>query len=149
MSNTFGYLSADVYPMLRFYGIMTLVYLFIDAVWAFLCVKYFTQLILLHHFLSMILIQQTVQSIFYLIEYWVTNANGTLLFSFVFINILFNVSRNTFGRVLTLLVSLGTGILAPMEIPSHKIKLIILSVAYFIANIAYLIAVYVNRTQLH
>ncbi len=97
----------------------------------------------------MILIQQTVQSIFSLIEYWVTNANGTLIFSFMFINILFNVSRNTFGRILTLLVSLGTGILPPMDIPSHKAKLTILSIAYFIANIVYLVAVYLNRTQLH
>jgi hypothetical protein len=56
------------------------------------------------------------------------------------------VARNTFGRVLTVLVSLGTGIIAPTEIESHRVKLWLLSIAYFISNVAYLIAVYINRT---
>ncbi len=97
----------------------------------------------------MILIQQTVQSIFYLIDYYVTNAHGAILFSFLFISILFNVARNTFGRVLTVLVALGTGIIAPSEIESHRVKLWLLSIAYFITNVAFLIAVYINRTQQH
>jgi hypothetical protein len=97
----------------------------------------------------MILIQQTVQSIFFLIDFYVTNKYGTLIFSFLLISILFNVARNTFGRILTLLVSLGTAIMPPSEIPSHKIKLWLLSIAYFITNVAYLIAVYLNRTYQH
>jgi hypothetical protein len=68
---------------------------------------------LLHHFLSMILLTQTVQSLFQVIEYTIMNKYGTLLFSFIFISLLFSVMRNTFGRVLTLLVSLGTGITRP------------------------------------
>ena len=90
-----------------------------------------------------------MQSIFFLIDYYVTDAHGAIIFSFLFINILFNVARNTFGRVLTVLVSLGTGIMAPSEIESHRVKLWLLSIAYFISNVAYLIAVYINRTQQH
>lgn len=56
MSNTHGYLSADEYPLLKFYMGIAIVYLVIDAVWIFLCVKFYDNLILLHHFLSMILV---------------------------------------------------------------------------------------------
>ncbi len=55
-ANTHGYLSAESYPLLRFYTIMALVYLVIDAFWTFLCVKHYQNMILLHHFMSMILV---------------------------------------------------------------------------------------------
>jgi Lung seven transmembrane receptor len=60
MANTHGYLSADDYPLLKFYFGMAIGYVVIDAVWIFLCVKHYSNLILLHHFLSMILVTQTV-----------------------------------------------------------------------------------------
>jgi hypothetical protein len=55
-SNTHGYLSADEYPLLHFYMGMAIAYLVIDSIWIFLCVKFFENLILLHHFFSMILL---------------------------------------------------------------------------------------------
>ena len=113
MSNTHGYLSADEFPLLNFYMGMAIAYMVIDAVWVFLCVKYYDNLILLHHFFSMIMLTQTVQALFQVCEYYITNTYGTLLFSFIFISLLFSVTRNTFGRVLTLLVSLGSGITFP------------------------------------
>jgi K+-sensing histidine kinase KdpD len=111
--NSHGYLSAEDYPLLKFYMVMAVVYLVIDAIWVSLCIKHYAHMILLHHFLSMILLTQTVQSLFQVIEYTIMNKYGTLLFSFIFISLLFSVMRNTFGRVLTLLVSLGTGITRP------------------------------------
>jgi hypothetical protein len=56
MQNSFGYLSAETYPLLKFYIGMAVAYFFIDIVWVFLCFKYYDNLILLHHFLSMILL---------------------------------------------------------------------------------------------
>ena len=60
MSNTHGYLSADEYPLLKFYTGMAIAYLIIDAIWIFLCIKHYGNLILLHHFFSMILVTQTI-----------------------------------------------------------------------------------------
>jgi hypothetical protein len=74
MSNTFGYLSAQDYPLLKFYMAMVVVYLAIDAIWIFLCFKYYDNMILLHHFLSMILLTQTIWSIFSVIEYYLQNS---------------------------------------------------------------------------
>jgi len=65
------------------------------------------------------------------------------MFSFIFISILFNVARNTFGRVLTLLVSLGTGITQVKGGAKQKAGMIALSVLYFLSNIAYLIVLYI------
>ena len=72
---------------------------------------------------------------------------GSLIFSFIFINILFNVARNTFARVLTLLVAMGTGIRATSQSQRDRPKLIALSILYVCSNVAYLIAVQMNKTQ--
>lgn len=53
--------------------------------------------------------------------------------------------RNTFARVLTLIVAMGTGILGTQTLP--KARMLLLSLAYFITNVAYLIAVYINKTN--
>lgn len=41
LSNSFGYLSADEQPLIRFYSWMALIYFVIDAFWIFLCLKHF------------------------------------------------------------------------------------------------------------
>ncbi len=69
MTNTFGYLNAEQYPLLSFYIWITCAYLLGAAVWAFLCLKHRSQLIELHHFLSWILGCQIVQGVFMIIEY--------------------------------------------------------------------------------
>lgn len=124
---------------------MTLAYLVIDAFWILLCLRYRSQLITLHHFLSAIFLSQTIQSIFMVIEYETQNSQGTLLFSFVFFNIIFNVARNTFARLLILLLSMGVGLIPADKPRQHKAKIIILTVLYVVSNIAYLIAVYMNK----
>lgn len=53
--------------------------------------------------------------------------------------------RNTFARVLTLLVAMGTGILGTQALP--KARIFLLSLAYFVTNVAYLVAVYINKTN--
>jgi hypothetical protein len=57
------------------------------------------------------------------------------------------VTRNTFGRILTLLVALGTGITTPANSPKQRALIIFLSILYFCANLAYLVAAYVHKTQ--
>jgi ABC-type molybdate transport system permease subunit len=73
-----------------------------------------------------------------------------LVFSFVFVNILFNTIRNTFGRVLTLLVAMGTGITSKeqqKQLRGSTWKIAVLSIIFAASNIVYLIAVYINRTR--
>jgi hypothetical protein len=69
------------------------------------------------------------------------------MFSFIFISLLFNVARNTFGRILTLLVSLGTGIIQFKGGAKQKAVLILLSVLYFFSNLAYLIVLHIQRNS--
>lgn len=73
---------------------------------------------------------------------------GTVEFSFVSINIIFSVSRNTIARVLILVMAMGTGIISNEVIKmSEKKKLIIgLSFLYFASNVAYLVAIQINKT---
>jgi hypothetical protein len=93
----------------------------------------------------MILVTQIVHSVLMVIEYEIQNSYGSLIFSFIFVNIFLNVARNTFGRVLTLLVAMGTGITVPLQWNKRRTLIIILSVLYLISNVAFLVAVYINK----
>lgn len=54
--NTHGYLNAEYYPLLSFYTWVSLAYLGIDLLWLALCFRHRSQLITLHHFLTVILV---------------------------------------------------------------------------------------------
>ena len=144
--NSFGYLNAEIYPLIPFYGACVGVFVLIGAVWAFLCYRHQDQVITLHHFISIILAFQLVQAIFTLVEYQFQNEMGKLYFSYVVVNICFNSVRNALARILTLVVAMGYGILVS-SILSQACKLAILTVIYVASNIAYLVAVQINRTQ--
>jgi hypothetical protein len=143
--NSFGYLTAEYYPLLRYYLGVTLAYLLVDLIWLALCMKHRSQLIHFHHFLSVVLVSQTVQSIFLLIEYEIQNSYGTLLFSFIFFNTLFSVARNTMARVLCLLVAMGIGLMPTPGIRKSRPKIITLTVLYVVTQAAYEVAVYLNK----
>ena len=66
--------------------------------------------------------------------------------SFTLINVIFNTFRNTAARVLTLLVSMGYGIMVA-SVKKHTAKIIVLSIIYSVSNFVYLIAVYINKTN--
>lgn len=80
-----------------------------------------------------------------LIEYEIQNSYGALLFSFVFFNVMFSVARNTFARVLCLVVAMGTGIMPTPQIREKKPKIIVLTVLYVATEVAYDVAVYLNK----
>lgn len=80
------------------------------------------------------------------IEYYIQNEMGHLYLSFTMMNIIFNTFRNASARVLTLLVSMGYGIMVS-NIKKHRAKIIVLTIVYSISNAAYLTAVYINKTS--
>jgi hypothetical protein len=65
---------------------------------------------------------------------------------FVIINIIFSVFRNTYARVLTLLVAMGYGILVS-SVAKHHAKIAVLTLLYFASNIVYLVSLYINKTS--
>lgn len=65
----------------------------------------------------------------------------------VITNIGFSTLRNTFARVLTLLVALGSGIvITPQEVKNkYRLEIVVLSVLYMLSNAAYLYALHLNQ----
>lgn len=94
----------------------------------------------------MILTSQLIQSIFMVVEVYTLNQEGQLVFSFIFMNILFSVLRNTFARVFVLLIALGFGIvITPQQAKDkYRTKILILALLYAITNAVYLGALYYN-----
>ena len=83
-----------------------------------------------------------------LIEYEIQNIEGTLVFAFAFTNVIFNTCRNTFARLLILIVSLGVGIvITPQQCKDrYFIRIILLSILYSFSNAVYLVSLYINQT---
>ncbi|CDW90978.1 transmembrane protein 87b [Stylonychia lemnae] len=145
--NSNGYLDSERLPLLQFYTGSFFILMVIGLIWQVVCIKHKNNLIFLHHFLSVILTSQFIQAGFMIGELTIQNSRGDLNYSFIVFNILFSVIRNTYARVLTLLVALGFGIvLTPQEVKQKYRSLILtLSGLYFVSNTAYLIALYYNQ----
>ena len=71
--NTFGYLNAELYPLLNFYIVSTILYLVLGIVWGILLKKYSEFLIAMHHFLTLLLVLGFVESAFMYFEYFIFN----------------------------------------------------------------------------
>lgn len=142
-ANTFGYLNAERYPLIMYYAVTAGVLTLVCFIWLCVCFNHRSQLIFIHHFISIILASQLIQALFMIVELYIINVQGTLVFSFILANIMFSICRNLFARVLTLLVALGFGIVITPEAASqkYKTKIIILSSVYIISNAVYLIVI--------
>lgn len=74
------------------------------------------------------------------------NSNGTVPGSMIGLSIIIEVLRNTFSRVITLLVALGYGILIK-TMGKYEEKVLALAFFYMISLAAYLGVVYINHSN--
>jgi hypothetical protein len=142
--NSFGYLNAELYPLLNFYISMTIIYLILGSVWGYLLKRYNEYLITMHHFITLLLILGFIESVFMYFEYYIYNVKGQRSFSFIVANILMLAIRTTISLVLTLLFSLGYGIVTP-DVKKYMPKIAMLAFIYFVSNCIYWTVVYINH----
>lgn len=143
--NTFGYLNAELYPLLNFYITSTVVYVILGCIWGFLLKRYNEYLITIHHFITLLLALGFIESIFMYFEYYIYNVKGQRSFSFIVANILMLAFRTTISLILTLLFSIGYGI-TTSDVRKYIPKIAMLSFIYFVSNCIYWTVVYINHS---
>ena len=128
--NTYGYLQADEYPLLRFYLYCFVVYLFVTlAWWRTLSVNEDFK-ISIHTYITVLLFTTTLECAMLFLDYDMFNESGKRNLTFTVFNIFFVSFRNTMARLITLLISLGYGIVTNM-IGRYASKIGLLSFLFF------------------
>jgi len=134
--NPFGQLSAESYPLLWFFGIMTFVLIIIGTIWGVFMIIYRSSLLSLQHFLSLLLVLEFIESLVWFIMLWVSNRTGTIHWAWLTATVLTSSVKRTAVGLLFLLISLGYGIMNKAKISNNKRLIIIVIGFYFIVSTA-------------
>lgn len=134
--NPFGQLSAESYPLLWFFGIMTFVMIIVGTIWGVFMLIYRNSLISLQHFLSLLLVLEFIESLVWFLMLWVSNRTGTIHWAWLTATVLTSSVKRTAVGLLLLLISLGYGIMNKAKISDNKRLIIIIITFYFAVSTA-------------
>jgi len=95
---------------LKFYPVLSLIYLVMGVGWGFRMFLYKDHVIFLHKLVLLLIIVTVVQCLVTFGVYSNSNEVGDTSSELVLISIILEVIRSTFAKVVTLLVGLGYGI---------------------------------------
>lgn len=128
--NPFGQLSAESYPLLWFFGVITFVLIILGTVWSVFLLIHRNSLISLQKFISFLLILEFIEASTWFIMFWVTNRTGNLHWGWITMTVLTSSIKRTCVGLLYLLISLGYGIMNKARI-SNNTRLIIIVISFY------------------
>mmetsp|Transcript_49761 Transcript_49761/g.125080 ORF Transcript_49761/g.125080 Transcript_49761/m.125080 type:complete len:529 (-) Transcript_49761:62-1648(-) len=132
-SNPFGYLSGDDYGFLIFYESMFAVYLVMLLAWIVACVYFREGLLAIQVCIGSLMFVGLVESLFYQLFYMTYNQSGHVSYALLFLAVFFNTLKQTFSRLLLLLVALGYPVVRRSIGPwATKTGVIALTALYFV-----------------
>lgn len=67
--NEFGFLNAELYPLVKYYMISMVIFGVITTVWCYLLKRYSEYLIVVHHFVTILIALGLLESILMFFEY--------------------------------------------------------------------------------
>lgn len=137
-------MSGETYPYLQFYLIMAVVYIIASGVWLHRLQTNKHNIMLFHHFITVVLTAATIEFILTYIEFDIYNEEGERNSFLLVLNVLLTSTRNTMARVLVLVVALGYGITVA-QIDKYKMQVGALGFAYWVAHTIYMIVAYFNQ----
>ena len=111
--NPYGFLPAELYPFLPFYGFMTLIYFSLAACWAYLCYTHWSQLLPLQRAIGWVLLLGVVEGGTWYMAYRAFNHGGARGMLPTTLGVLASTVRKTVARLLVLAVCLGYGVVRP------------------------------------
>ena len=142
--NSFGFLNADQFTMLRFNLIMSVITLIANFIWFRWMRVHKENVITIHWYLFTLLFVTMVECACTFLEYDIYNTDGKRLLSFTIFNIIFSSFRNSLARLIALLISLGYGIVMNV-LTRYLTKIGLLTFLYFVANAISLACFYINQ----
>lgn len=130
--NPDGYLPGKMVPLMTFYGIASLAYLVLGLLWFLKFLQFWKDIIKLHYHITAVIALGMCEMSLWYFEYSNLNATGKRPGEITLWAVTISSVKKTISRLLLLVVSMGYGVLKP-TLGGGKIKLILLSMLYFIA----------------
>ena len=142
--NSFGFLNADQFTMLRFNMIMFVTFLLANVIWVRWMRLNKDNVITIHWYLFALLCATCIECASTFLEYDMYNNTGHRNVSFLVFNVIFSACRNSLARLIALLISLGYGIVMNV-LTRYLTKIGLLTFLYFVANALNLACFYINQ----
>lgn len=130
--NPTGYLPGMMYPNIKFFGFMSVSYIFLGVLWAALYGRHWKEVFMLQHCITSIVALGMMEMSTWYFDYVNFNATGSRPLMTTFYAVLLGCLRKTISRALVLIVSMGFGVVLPYLGAIQK-KIIALSASYFVA----------------
>ncbi|EIW66224.1 hypothetical protein TREMEDRAFT_45866 [Tremella mesenterica DSM 1558] len=137
--NTFeGELPAVEYPKINFYFVLSVVYFVLGCGWAYLCVKYRSELLPMQYYISgtilFLIIEMLAQFAYYRYVNKHGGNTGSLVFLFVIATL--NAARNSLSFFLLLIVSMGLSVVTQsLGVVMNRVR--ILTLMHFVFGVLY------------
>ena len=142
--NEFGYLNAEFYPLLKFYLLALIIYGLMGFIWGSMLKKYNDYLIIVHHFVTVMIVLGFIEAVFMYFEYRWYNKEGRRNIVFIIVNVILLSLRTVLGLAIVLLISLGYGTVTN-DVSKYKNKIAMLSYVQFFTNCVYWGVIYWNH----
>lgn len=113
MKGSYGYLSAQDWPLLPFYGVMCGVYVIYGLVWLVLLFCNWRDLLRIQFWIGGVIFLGMLEKAVFFAEYESINASGQSVRGAVIFAELVSCLKRTVARMLVVIVSLGFGIVKP------------------------------------
>lgn len=136
----FGYLPADQFPFLPFYGLLSLAYTLIAFAWIVLCFVNRNELIVLQYWISAVLsfgLLETALEYGYFLNW---NDSGDQHVGVAIAGSVFAVCKRALSRVVIQFVALGYGIVRP-SLGDDLWRVLVLGTSYFVLSCIYTLSV--------
>ncbi|CAG0885497.1 unnamed protein product [Cyprideis torosa] len=140
----YGFLSAADYPLLPFYGCMSILYLILGLFWLIVSARQWREILRIQFWIGAVILIGMLEKAMYYAEYQSINNSGQSK-GLVMLAEIVSCGKRTIARVLVLIVSLGYGIVKPrLGIVLHRVLYV--GALYFVLALfeAYL---RLNRSQ--
>ncbi|EEB15081.1 ptm1, putative [Pediculus humanus corporis] len=126
-----GYLSAADWPLLPFYGVMCLVYVFFGLIWLIVSFCQWRELLRIQFWIGGVILLGMIEKAIFYAEYQNINSTGVNYKSVVLFAEWVSCAKRTLARMLVIIVSLGFGIVKP-RLGSMLHRLMGVGACYFI-----------------
>lgn len=123
---------------------MAVAYLGFTVVFIVRMSQFKDQLIQLHYYITGMFVISLIQCIILYVEYDTYNRTGTRSVAFLGFIVLFQAFKNSLGRLVVLLISLGYGILMN-RLSRYGINIAVFTFLFFVSNAMYLATLYINQ----
>ncbi|XP_027333405.1 transmembrane protein 87A-like [Abrus precatorius] len=130
--NPDGYLPGKMMPLMTFYGLMSLAYLFLGLVWFLRFVQYWKDVIQLHYHITAVIGLGMCEMALWYFEYANFNSTGSRPMVITLWAVTFTAVKKTVSRLLLLVVSLGYDVVRP-TLGGITSRVLHLGLVYFVA----------------